>query len=72
MYDFASICRRCGDITETQYEQDAGLCSFCDHAEDEDSSDYWDENRCDNCDELLADDGRCYLCEPRTHSPLTK
>lgn len=63
MSDFAGICRRCGAITETQYELDAGLCSFCDHAEDEENED-WDEDRCNGCGELLADNGRCYLCEP--------
>lgn len=64
MPDFASIFRRCGDITETQYEQDAELCSFCDHEEDDNSADDWDESRCDGCGELLANNGRCYLCEP--------
>lgn len=54
-------CRNCGGGLDDETEQDAGLCCFCQHDEDEDD-DYFNPDACPKCGDDMAFDDICPNC----------
>ncbi len=65
-FDETSICGECGALTETSFEQDAGLCTSCLHL-DENGQDY---GICEHCGESM-DPAALYPCFCSPDAPAT-